>query len=184
MIAPAMASAAPTTWYVRADGGTRYSLTNQNGQCNGTADAAYPGNGVNQPCALSDPRFLYSDGTGAAFQWAISGGDVVLLRGGPWRIGQDTSASCGPFSNACASDGAAIPPPPAGTIAQPTSFRGENYANCTAQPKTVLFGGYTVNQVFDLRNTSYVSLQCLELTDHSQCTTMGALPSPCNRDMH
>ena len=179
--APAMAHAGSTTWYVRADGGTRYSMTNQNGQCNGTSDAAYPGNGVNQPCALNDPRFLYSDGTSAAYQWIIAGGDTVLLRGGPWRIGATAVMGCGPFAANCSSDSATIPPPPAGSITQPTIIRGENYANCIAKPKTQLFGGFTVNEIFDLRNTSYVQLQCLELTDHSQCTTMGVqLPVACN----
>lgn len=173
--------AVATTWYVRADGGTLFS-PGRPGQCNGTTDAPYPGHGKNQPCAVSDPRYLYSDGSNTAYIWAISGGDTVLLRGGPWRIGQSTSASCGPFSNACASDNAFIPPPPAGTDAQPTTFRGENYANCTA--KTQLFGGYTANSVFNLRGTHNVQLQCLELTDHSQCTTMGVgKPVACNSNI-
>ncbi len=180
---PAMAHAGPTTWYVRADGGTRYSISNQNGQCNGMADVAYPGNGVNQPCALKDPRYLYSDGKASAYQWIIAGGDTVLLRGGPWRIGQDTSSGCAPFSNQCSADGAAIPPPPAGTAGQPTTIRGENYASCTTKPKTQLFGGYTLNSVFDLHGTNNVQLQCLELTDHSQCTTLGAKPVACDRSI-
>ena len=33
-----------TTYYVRSDGGST-------DQCNGLADAAYPGSGTNQPCA-------------------------------------------------------------------------------------------------------------------------------------
>lgn len=173
--------AVATTWYVRADGGTLFS-PGKPGQCNGTTDAPYPGHGKNQPCAVSDPRYLYSDGSNTAYNWAISGGDTVLLRGGPWRIGQSTSVSCGPFSNACASDNAFIPPPPAGTDAQPTTFRGENYANCTN--KTLLFGGYTANGVFNLRGTHNVRLQCLELTDHSQCTTMGVgKPVACNSNI-
>ncbi len=170
--------AVATTWYVRVDGGTLFS-PGAPGQCDGTTDAAYPGHGNNQHCALSDPRFLYSIGTGAAYKWVISGGDTVLFRGGPWRIGQNTSASCGPFSNNCSSDGASIPSPPAGTASQPTTFRGENYASCSS--KTQLYGGYTINSVFDLRGTNNVQLQCLEITDHSQCTTLGAKPSACNR---
>lgn len=163
--------ACATTWYVRADGGTRYSAATKSGQCTGTTDAAYPGSGVNQPCAINDPRFLYSTGSNTAYVWAIAGGDTVLLRGGPWRIGQNNATSCGPFSNACAADNAFIPSPPAGTAAQPTTFRGENYASCTT--KTQLFGGYSVNGVFNLRDTNHVQLQCLEITDHSQCTTIG-----------
>ncbi len=173
---PAMA----TTWYVRPDGGTLFTPGNP-GQCNGRTDAAYPGHGKNQPCAVNDPRYLYSLGTGAAYSWVIAGGDTVLFRGGPWRIGQNTSSNCGPFSNNCSSDGAAIPPPPPGTPSQPTTFRGENFANCTT--KTQLFGGYTVNNVFDLHGTHDVQLQCFEITDHSQCTTLGAKPVACNRNI-
>ena len=168
-----------TNWYVRADGGTRYSATNRSGQCTGTSDAAYPGSGVNKPCALSDPRYLYSDGGNKAYIWAISGGDTVLLRGGPWRIGQNNATNCGPFSNQCYADVSMIPPPPAGTGGQPTTFRGENFANCSA--KTQLYGGYTVNGIFNLRGSSHVLLQCLEMTDHSQCTVMGIRkPISCN----
>ncbi len=167
------------TWYVRPDGGTRYSGSIPSGQCNGTTDAAYPGSGVNQPCALSDPRYLFSDGTNQPYAWVIAGGDTVLLRGGPWRIGQNSGVSCQQFGNGCSSDNAFIPPPPAGTAAQPTSIRGENYANCTT--KTQLFGGYTVNGIFSLRDTNHVQLQCLEITDHSQCTTAGIRkPVACN----
>ncbi len=179
--APAIAHAGPTTWYVRADGGTRYSMTNQSGQCNGQADVAYPGSGVNQACALNDPRYLYSDGTAAPYQWVIAGGDTVLLRGGPWRIGANAIMGCGPFAANCASDTPSIPPPPAGTPMQPTIIRGENFANCTTLPKTQLFGGFSLTAVFDLRNTSYVQLACLEITDHSECSSMGAhIPVACN----
>ena len=171
--------AVATTWYVRADGGTRYSATNKSGQCTGTTDAAYPGHGTHQPCAVNDPRRLYSTGNGAAYVWAISGGDTVLFHGGPWRIGQNTAASCGPFSNNCAADAATIAPP-SGTPSQPTTFRGEHFAGCTT--KTQLFGGYSLNEIFDLHTTHDVQLQCLELTDHSQCTTLGiGKPVPCSR---
>ena len=170
-----------TTWYVRADGGTPYTAGNKSGQCTGTADAPYPGHGKNQPCAFNDARFLYSTGNGAPYAWVISGGDTVLFRGGPWRIGQNTSAGCGPFSNNCSPDGSAMPPPPAGTPSQPTTFRGENYASCNT--KTQIFGGYTVNSVLDLHGTHDVQLQCIEITDHSQCTTLGAKPAACNRNL-
>lgn len=43
-----------TTWYVRTDGGT----CGPNLQCEGVADAAYPGSGVNQACACSKVEYL------------------------------------------------------------------------------------------------------------------------------
>jgi hypothetical protein len=48
-----------TTWYLRPDGGTRYSTNARKGQCDGKTYAAYRGNGVNQHCAFYDNRFLY-----------------------------------------------------------------------------------------------------------------------------
>ena len=163
--------AVATTWYVRPDGGTLFSPGNP-GQCNGTTDAPYPGHGANQRCALSDPRYLYSSGGITTYKWAIAGGDIVLLRGGPWRIGQNSAiAGCAPFSNNCAADNAFIPPPPPGTAAQPTTFRGENYANCSN--KTQLYGGNTVNAIFNLRGANNVQIQCIEITDHSQCAVLG-----------
>ena len=80
-------AASAATWYVRPDGGTRYSSAMTSGQCNGQADTPYPGQGVNQPCAFKDARYLYNDGsyaTGSSFPawgWVIAGGDTVILRG-------------------------------------------------------------------------------------------------------
>ena len=66
-------AASATTWYVRADGGTRYSANASNGQCDGQADAAYPGQGVNQHCAFNDYRFLWDDQhTYGVTKWVIA----------------------------------------------------------------------------------------------------------------
>ena len=80
------------TWFVRADGGTRYSSNVPTGQCNGQYDAPYPGSGVNQNCAYNDFRYLYDDDSGHSFNtnnasgnymgtWVINGGDTVVIRG-------------------------------------------------------------------------------------------------------
>jgi hypothetical protein len=45
-------STTPTNWYVRKDGGSRFSVNRPQGQCDGQADVAYPGTGINQHCAL------------------------------------------------------------------------------------------------------------------------------------
>ena len=78
-----------TTWFIRPDGGTRRSANVRHGQCDGQADAPYPGKGSNQHCAFNDYRYLYSDGTYNNKVWLISGGDTVIIRGGPWRVGQN-----------------------------------------------------------------------------------------------
>ncbi len=76
-----------TTWYVRPDGGTRYSANVAKGQCDGKGDAAYPGSGVNKHCAFKDVRYLWADGSynyGKDFPgwgWIGAGGDTYILRG-------------------------------------------------------------------------------------------------------
>jgi len=80
------------TWYVRQDGGTRNSA-NHKGQCDGKADAAYRGSGTNQHCAFGDVRWLYDAQDGNPRSWVIAGGDTVIIRGGPWRIGHDQGAT-------------------------------------------------------------------------------------------
>ncbi|WP_433966270.1 Ig domain-containing protein [Tunturiibacter gelidiferens] len=90
-----------TTWYIRPDGGSRYSAKATTGQCDGKADVAYSGSGTNQHCAFKDPRYLWDDQSYGNNAWVIAGGDTVILRGGPWRIGFDkapgscSGAGCG-----------------------------------------------------------------------------------------
>src|SRR6266705_3708377 len=86
------------TWYVRKDGGTRYSVRAKTGQCDGKEDAPYHGKGVNQHCAFNDYRYLWDDQTYNNRAWVISGGDTVIIRGGPWRVGWD-AATCPVDSN-------------------------------------------------------------------------------------
>ena len=52
-----------TTWYVRHDGGTRYSAHAPKGQCDGKTNAAYVGSESNQHCAFNDIRYLWTDGS-------------------------------------------------------------------------------------------------------------------------
>ncbi len=191
---------AGTTWYIRPDGGTRYSasrLVNGTGltppssttaQCDGTHDAPFPpvgtvnvlgkvSNGVNQPCAYNDYRFLWDDQTYGNSAWVISGGDTVILRGGPWRVGFDqglTSSDLwcrggsGPF--VCVN-----PTIPAGTPTQHTRILGENFATChngnvadTTQ-MTQIFGGYGAYTPLNIGGAQNLDVQCLEITRHSTC---------------
>ncbi|GAC1358254.1 MAG: hypothetical protein NVSMB3_05270 [Acidobacteriaceae bacterium] len=173
-----------TTWYVRGDGGSRYSAKATSGQCDGQADLAYPGLGTNQHCAFSDYRYLWDDQSYGNSAWVIAGGDTVVLRGGPWRVGFNQGASpndvwCsggnGPF--ACVN-----PTIPGGTAAQPTRILGENYANCSATNKTQIFGGFGAWMALNLGGAQNVQVECLEITRHSQCVVHGspAFPSGCS----
>jgi hypothetical protein len=172
------------TWYVRGDGGTRYSANSHNGQCDGKADAAYRGKGTNQHCAFNDYRFLYDDQSYGNKAWAIAGGDTVILRGGPWRVGFNQGKNAG--DKWCAGGNGPYdcinPTIPAGTAAQHTRILGENYASCNATNKTQLFGGFAVLAALNLSGAKYVDVACLEITRHSQCIRHGspAFPSGCS----
>jgi hypothetical protein len=194
-----VAAAAPppgpgTTWFVRPDGGSRYSAGHTSGQCDGKADTPYSGTGTNQHCAFGDVRWLYDAQDGNSRSWVIAGGDTVIIRGGPWRIGHDQGATnndvwCNnPNDN---NQTCYIPAPPAGTAAQHTVIEGENCITGCPDASgigpdttkiTELYGGFGLYHVLDLNTTSYVDFKGLGLTRHSQCIQHGqpAFPSACS----
>jgi hypothetical protein len=182
---------APTTWYVRPDGGPRDSAARRASGlpsiCDGQADAAPVGTAQGQHCAFNDYRFLWDDQTYNNDAWVIAGGDTVIIRGGPWRVGWD-AATCpldsngNPIKQGCgagytwAYGGAAIQNPviPAGTASQHTRILGENFASCSATNKTQIFGGFGIRTPLDLSGAQYLDVQCLEITRHSNCITFGS----------
>jgi len=175
------------TFYVRPDGGTRYSAKDNAGDCDGKADLAYPGKGVNRHCAFGDYRYLWDDRHSyGTFKWAIAGGDTVIIRGGPWRVGFDQGKSANDAW--CFGGGGAYgctnTPIPAGTPAHHTRILGEHFGDCIAPSrKTQIFGGFGVNAALNLSDAQYVDVECLEITRHSQCIVHGSPPYPnsCNR---
>ena len=187
------------TWYVRQDGGTRYSIRATTGQCDGKGDAPYSGKGVNQHCAFKDYRYLWDDQTYNNDAWVIAGGDTVIIRGcasGPnstapdCRVGWDAATGPGAGYTWCLGGGTTAcqnPHIPAGTAAQHTRILGQNYANCgtattTDRSKlTQIFGGFGVGTPLDLRGAQYVDVECIEITRHSNCIWFGtpAVPSSC-----
>jgi Putative Ig domain len=193
------------TWFVRPDGGTRYSAGVPTGQCNGTSDAAYQGTGVDQNCAFNDVRYLWSDNSGAQNAWVIAGGDTVVIRGcaalasqtnasnPDCRLGYDNATNgnapnfwCG-YGNG--NDTCFNPPIPAGTAAQPTRILGGcAYGTYSCTPinnkypygptnETQLFGGFGLTWAFNLEGTSYVTIEGIELTTHNGACTSGGAPS-------
>lgn len=154
------------TWFVREDGGDRK-------QCTGQVDAAYRGHGSHQPCAFKHPYYLFTNGDYNNKAWVVQGGDTIIIRGGPYRMGykgpnpKDYWGSCpgNPY-------GCSMPPLPSGTSDHPTRLLGENYQSCNK--KTQLFGGYALGTIVNLSGSKNVDVECLELTDHGQCTRMGA----------
>lgn len=172
------------TWHVRPDGGTRYTAEQATGQCDGTADAAYPGKGVNQHCAFKDVRFLWMDGSycgdsspfSKCWKWVGQGGDTYLIHGSiadgvTYRVGQSGPEAHDYFGGLAGNPYAAgAPPPPSGTEAAHTKILGANYQSCSAQKtRTQLHGGYGVGAVLNLSGASFVDVACLDITDLSPC---------------
>lgn len=184
--APVIPTSSGTIWYVRTDGGTRYSAAMPQGQCDGKGDAAYPGTGVNQHCAFSRAQFLVQDGSRTGyFAWVGGPGDTYVLRGSiadgvTYRVGwnnQWSSNDTGGESQLWMGlDGdpyhSGLPAPPAGVDADhPTRLLGGNFASCTdSKAKTQLHGGFGVDAILSLAGAKNVAVQCLDLTDFSQCS--------------
>lgn len=176
-------SALATTWYVRTDGGTRYSAGAHDGQCDGRSDAAYSGKGKNEHCAYKDVRSLWTDGTyctddsaaSKCWKWVGEGGDTYILRGSmadgsSYRIGQNGPTDKDYFGLAGNPYGAGAPPPPSGMEAAHTRVLGGNYASCSApSARTQVHGGYAVGAVLNMSGASYVDVACLDITDFSSC---------------
>lgn len=181
-----------TNWFIRPDGGTRWSAnrvaSGLTAQCNGQADAAYPGTGVNQPCAYNDYRFLWDDQTYMNNAWVISGSDIVTVRGGPWRVGWDSNTGPGAGTTWCFGQGnigCVNPTIPSGTSGAHTKIYGENHASCSQNTETEIFGGYGVITAFNLSGAVNVDVECLNISRHSNCILYGvpALPAGCNSSL-
>lgn len=185
---------AAQTWYVRPNGGTRFSTNVTSGQCDGLGDADYPGSGTNQHCAFKDVRYFTQDGSftdGSTFPgwgWIGAGGDTYIIRGSvgtgnSYRVGwQDGVTYCGTsttcFGIAGQPQGSGLPPPITGGPSNHTRVLGENFAACTtAGAKAELYAGWLTGSVFQLSGASYVDVACLSLTDHSACGRFGQVNS-------
>lgn len=165
-------------WYIRADGGTP-------AQCTGHGDAAYGGSGTARDCAFGDWRYLYDSNAASSYghlAWVIAGGDTVIVDNTkPWRVGWSTATGAGePWCVGGDNRNCFNPAIPAGTAAQHTRILGRNFAACSTadgQPDkskmTQLYGGHGALNALNLRDTSWVDVQCLEITQHSTCQARG-----------
>jgi len=165
-------SFASNTWYVRTDGGT-------SSQCTGLADAAYPGSGTGQACAVSHPYWLATvDGLGGG-TWSISGGDTVIIASGSYMMGYgapNTGSCNSAWAYACV-----LPPIPSGTDStHPTRILGKNY-DTKSTPPPELWATQRAAQVINLAGSNNTLVQYLEITDHSGCIKAGIDASACNR---
>jgi len=160
------------TYYVRPDGGT-------DTQCTGMVDAPYPGNGTNQPCAWSHP-FWALDGSG---NWKIKGGDTIIISSGSYKMGYGA-----PNTSWCDEEAAfdcKLPPLPSGpNSSSPTRILGKGWnSGCSNSPE--LWGSQRPWHILDLRGSSNVYIDCLEITDHSDCVEFHANGAVrCERDTY
>ncbi|QNP40690.1 choice-of-anchor Q domain-containing protein [Lysobacter solisilvae (ex Woo and Kim 2020)] len=132
----AIGSAQAATYYVRTDGGDA-------AQCNGRADAAYPGSGTAQNCAWKNPNIALPNSGSAR----IAGGDTLLIGSGAYQIGS------GGYMQAI----------PSGTSSAKTRILG----NGSTAPKLIGIGG--IHRVLNLDGSSNVEIGNLEVTDNSDC---------------
>jgi hypothetical protein len=155
----------PTTWYIRSDGGNL-------SQCTGQTDAAYVAGMATKNCALNDYRLLAFSGTYTATMpvWRVQGGDTIRIHAGQYRLGYNGPNSADHNGLAIAGNpfASAMPPIPSGTAASPTKIIGDGSAT------TQLYGGYGAGNVISLSGSAFVQISGLELTDHGQCTRVGA----------
>jgi hypothetical protein len=179
-------AAVGTTWYIRLDGGN-------NTQCTGTTNAAYPGSGVNQPCAYNHPyQMLTWSGTWASMQ----GGDTIQFEDqGPYLMGEENQ---GVGSDWSAQIGGICPTPngyggncvlpifPSGTAASPTRIVGANTGSChnsahtgLVNPTVLEGSGWGAFTVLNLQGTNYVDVSCIEITQPDTCTRLGSGAGQC-----
>ncbi len=179
------------TWYVLPGGGTLYSTTNPNGQCNGKVNRTYAqagGAGVDQPCAVGNLRDLWADGvTTGQLQWVISGGDTVIVAPNPagYNTGLDEGSATGwePVNCTGAGNGRGcmMPSIPSGRAWNHTRILGANFRNCQSDAaRTLLHASYGTTAAINVRDSQFVDVACFEVTDEAQCANY-AFSNQCNK---
>jgi hypothetical protein len=148
-----------TTYYVRTDGGDAT-------QCTGLVDRPYSGTGLGQPCAFRHPFVALPPGGTPR----LAGGDRLVIGPGAYRMGQGAPTST--ELPACDVDNTwdcMMPALPSGPDTDhPTRIVGAGWdAGCADPPE--LFAVERPWAVLDLRGSSHVRVDCLEITDHSDC---------------
>ena len=173
LLGVATAARAGLTYYVRTDGGSA-------GDCNGLADAAYPGQGQGLPCAWNSPLVALPTDDSPR----IDGGDTLLIGPGDYIVGWGAPGL--EESGRCYTDARydcyPAPVPGGDSTAARTRILGQGHdGGCTAPPR--LIGVERVDLVFNLEGSDHVEVGCLEITDRSDCIEFHADDAVrCERD--
>jgi hypothetical protein len=181
------------TWYVRPKGGTPFVSKSQtpSGQCDGKHDADYPGSGVNQPCAVGNLRYLWTDQvTKNHEQWMIGPGDTVIVRQNPngYNLGMDAlspayGGKTGYQPINCGNPDCFMPTVPSGTAAHHTRILGEKYDSCHADSaKTKLLVTWASKVGINVRDSQFVDISCMEVTQVQPCAYSGSFTNRCPGD--
>ncbi|MCG2693671.1 hypothetical protein L6259_00045 [Candidatus Parcubacteria bacterium] len=141
------------------------------------ANTAYSGSGTGQACAWSHPFIaLPPDGTKR-----INGGDTLVIANGSYMMGYGAPGddNCEiEFTYDCM-----MLPIPSGTASQPTRILGQNWNNgCGSKPE--FYGVERPWAIIDLTKSNNVEIQCLEITDHSDCVEDHSGGLKCKRDSY
>jgi hypothetical protein len=153
-----------TTYYVRVDGGDPT-------QCNGKTNAPLIGSSESN-CAWAHIGYaLPANGTAR-----IAGGDRLIIGNGSYMVGYGMpgSISC---ATAYPNDCKLLPVPSGPSPSLPTRIVGSEYeSGCKNKPQ--LWGTERVTSILDLTDSNNVEIQCLEITDHSNCNYAGTYIDP------
>ena len=153
----------PTTvkasvFYVRTDGGTGT-------ECTGLADAAYDGDGTGEACAFSHPFYALgwcSNDNGDCYDnGTLGNGDTLIVVNGSYNMGYSSSWSgCNSaFTYGCVSD----------QIPSNVTITGCSSSGCGSSTRPILWAGGHALQILAVRDSSGVTIQDIELTDHETC---------------
>lgn len=160
-------SAFAETFYIRPDGG-------DSNQCSGLVDAPLR---ADKQCAFNHP--FWANSPQGSNPTKMTGGDTMIIGPGQYMMGlgapnANDTAFCYPnWSEQCFMR--AIP---SGTAANPTRILGKGWdTGCSVKPQ--LWGTERSHNILDLRGSSNIEIQCLDITDHSECMQNG--PVPCER---
>lgn len=162
------------TRYVRTDGGVGT-------RCTGLADAADPGSGTNQACAVNHPNWVFppiGNATPVSSARAASAGDTVVIKAGSYRMGQPTSSApgvdadinitCGAGDTAACISGEI----PDGVTVIGCAITGCGCVNSKggvvtcSSTRPELWGAGNTNGVLNASNSTGVTIRDIEITDH------------------
>ena len=158
-----------TTRYIRLDGGTGT-------QCTGLSNVAYDGSGTGEACALNHPNWVLPPAGGANdTSKGLANGDTAIIASGSYKIGCQNTSNCRDSTvNLVSSTCYTGAPHLCRMSAVPSNATviGCSSGGCATEGEwPELWGQGRVSWIFDIRNTTNVTLSDIEVTDHASCGT-------------